>query len=90
MRRLNQQFQIKYDFAESATELQSKIRLKFNIWFRSRISHVPNIMRVGVFFWFQSYYNSQFTFVLGIIFQFLSTVNFTLVFLYFVIFPILF
>ena len=31
MRRLNQQFQIKYDFAESAPELQSKIRLKFNI-----------------------------------------------------------
>ena len=27
MRRLNQQFQIKYDFAESASELQSKIRL---------------------------------------------------------------
>ena len=89
MRRLNQLFQIKYDFAESATELQSKIRLKFNIWFRSRISHVPNIMRVGVFFWFQSYYNSQFTFVLGIIFQFF-VYSFTLVFLYFVIFPILF
>ena len=31
MQRLNQQFQIKYDFAESATELQSKIRLRFNI-----------------------------------------------------------
>ena len=29
---------------------------------------------VGVFFCFQSYYNSQFTFVLGIMFQFLSTV----------------
>ena len=42
MRRLNQQF--KYDFAESATELQSNVRLSFNIWFRSRISHVPNIM----------------------------------------------
>ena len=44
MQRLNQQFQIKYDFAESATELQSKIRLRFNIWFKSRISHVLNIM----------------------------------------------
>ena len=42
MRRLNQQF--KYDFAESATELQSNVRLSFNIWFRSRISQVPNIM----------------------------------------------
>ena len=38
-----QQFQIIYDFVESATK-QSKIRLRFNIWFRSRISHVPNIM----------------------------------------------
>ena len=85
MRRLNQQFQIKYDFAESATELQSKIRLKFNIWFRSRISHVPDIMRVlvPVLLQFSVYICAGNHFSVFVY-------SFTLVFLYFVIFPILF
>ena len=57
MRLLNQQFQIKYDFAESATALQSKIRLRFNIWFKSRISHLPNIMHFNALYYNWNYRN---------------------------------